>query len=83
MQHIFRDLTRSAAVLYQFLLFRCLLLQACAGQMQPKSTYRQPVGAAAVENSSLDTGQNVGILRDPVAYFRVFAKSLSVELVER
>ena len=42
---------------YRVPLLICLLLQGCAGQMQPKSTYRPPPGAAPMENSSLDTGQ--------------------------
>jgi len=42
---------------YRVPLLVCLLLQGCASQMQPKSTYKPPPGAAPTENSSLDTGQ--------------------------
>lgn len=41
---------------YRVPLLVCLLLQGCAGQMQPKSTYRPPPGAAPMESGSLDTG---------------------------
>jgi hypothetical protein len=34
-----------------------LLLQGCAGSMQPRSTYTPPPGAAPTEKGSLDTGQ--------------------------
>ena len=34
-----------------------LLLQGCAGSMQPRSTYVPPPGAAPTEKGSLDTGQ--------------------------
>ena len=33
----------------------CLLLSGCASQLQPKSDYKPPAGAAAMENSALDT----------------------------
>lgn len=35
----------------------CLLLQGCAGGMQPKYTYRPPAGAAPMESGAIDTGQ--------------------------
>ena len=34
-----------------------LLLQGCAGSMQPRSTYIPPPGSAPTEKGSLDTGQ--------------------------
>jgi hypothetical protein len=34
-----------------------LLLQGCAGSMEPRSTYKPPAGAAPTEKGSLDTGQ--------------------------
>ena len=34
-----------------------LLLQGCAGSMEPRSTYKPPAGVAPPENGSLDTGQ--------------------------
>ena len=34
-----------------------LLLQGCASNMEPRSRYTPPPGAAPMENSSLDTGQ--------------------------
>jgi hypothetical protein len=34
-----------------------LLLQGCAGSMQPRSTYIPPAGAAPMEKGSLDTGK--------------------------
>ena len=33
----------------------CLLLQGCASQLQPKSDYKPPTGAALMENSQVDT----------------------------
>ena len=34
-----------------------LLLQGCAGSMEPRSTYKPPAGAAPMEKGSLDTGK--------------------------
>jgi len=34
-----------------------LLLQGCAGSLQPKSNYRPPAGATPMEKSAIDTGE--------------------------
>ena len=35
----------------------CLLLQACAGGLEPESNYTPPRGSAPLEEKSVDTGQ--------------------------
>jgi hypothetical protein len=39
------------------ILLACLLLQACAGGLEPKSSYSPPPGAAPTEKKSIDSGQ--------------------------
>jgi hypothetical protein len=56
-----------------------LLLQGCAGSMQPRSTYVPPPGAAPTEKGSLDTGQlepTVGFKEDQLG-----AEVVSTEVV--
>jgi hypothetical protein len=35
----------------------CLLLQACASGLEPRSDYKPPAGAAPTEEKSIDTGE--------------------------